>query len=100
MTASRNPTGNPLGVNPLGGNPLGGKPLTRTLLAALDETAPGADAPNLRRIVDGLIERAIGGDLSAIREIFDRIDGKAPAAGVAAGTEEPRKVVFEWKSNK
>jgi hypothetical protein len=80
-----------------GGKPLGGKPLTRALLAALEETAPDAAAPNRRRIVDGLIGKAIGGDLSAIREIFDRIDGKAPTAAAGAGPEEPRKVLFEWK---
>jgi hypothetical protein len=77
----------------------GGKPVTRALIAALEESAPGADAPNLQRIVDNLIGKAIDGDLSAIREIFDRIDGKAPAAAAGAGTEEPTTVVFEWKSN-
>jgi ribosomal protein L17 len=75
----------------------GGKPVTRALIAALEESAPGANAPNLRRIVDNLIGKAIDGDLSAIREIFDRIEGKAATAGTA--TEEPTKVVFEWKSN-
>ena len=79
----------------------GGKPFTRALLAALEEPAPGADVPNLRRIVDNLIGKAIDGDLSAIREIFDRIDGKAPAAvaSAGAGAEEPRKVLFEWKGD-
>jgi hypothetical protein len=79
----------------------GGKPFTRALLAALEEPAPGADVPNLRRIVDNLIGKAIDGDLSAIREIFDRIDGKAPtaAASPGAGAEEPRKVLFEWKGD-
>jgi hypothetical protein len=79
----------------------GGKPFTRALLAALEEPAPGADVPNLRRIVDNLIGKAIDGDLSAIREIFDRIDGKAPAAAASpgAGAEEPRKVLFEWKGD-
>ena len=73
----------------------GGKPVTRALIAALEESAPGANAPNLRRIVDNLIGKAIDGDLAAIREIFDRIEGKA----ATAATEEPTKVVFEWKSN-
>jgi hypothetical protein len=79
----------------------GGKPFTRALLAALEEPAPGADGPNLRRIVDNLIGKAIDGDLSAIKEIFDRIGGKAPTAAPGAGTgaEEPKKVVFEWKSD-
>jgi len=79
----------------------GGKPFTRALLAALEESAPGADVPNLRRIVDNLIGKAIDGDLSAIKEILDRIDGKAPtaAAGAGAGSEEPKKVVFEWKGD-
>jgi hypothetical protein len=77
----------------------GGKPVTRALLAALDESAPGANAPNLRRIVDNLIGKAIDGDLSAIKEIFDRIDGKAPTAAAGAGAEPPEKVLFEWKSN-
>jgi hypothetical protein len=77
----------------------GGKPVTRALIAALEESAPGANAPNLRRIVDNLIGKAIDGDLSAIKEIFDRIDGKAPTAAAGAGTEEPTKVVFEWKGN-
>jgi hypothetical protein len=74
--------------------PSGGKPFTRALLAALEESAPGANVPNLRRIVDNLIGKAIDGDLSAI---FDRVDGKAPTA--AAGAEEPTKVVFAWKSD-
>jgi hypothetical protein len=79
--------------------PSGGKPFTRALLAALEESAPGANVPNLRRIVDNLIGKAVDGDLSAIKEVFDRIDGKAPtaAAGTGASTEEPKKVVFEWK---
>ena len=77
----------------------GGKPFTRALLAALEESAPGADAPNLRRIVDNLIGKAIDGDLSAIREIFDRIDGKAPAAAAGIAPEDPQKVVFQWKSD-
>jgi ribosomal protein L17 len=77
----------------------GGKPFTRALLAALEESAPGADAPNLRRIVDNLIGKAIDGDLSAIREIFDRIDGKAPTAAAGTGAEEPKKVLFEWKGD-
>jgi hypothetical protein len=77
----------------------GGKPVARALLASLDESAPGAEVSNLRRIVDNLIGKAIDGDLSAIKEIFDRIDGKAPTAAAGAGTEEPRKVVFQWKSD-
>jgi hypothetical protein len=76
----------------------GGKPITRALIAALEESAPGADVPNLRRIVGNLIGKAIDGDLAAIREIFDRIDGKAPAAA-GSDAQEPRKVMFEWKSN-
>jgi ribosomal protein L17 len=76
-----------------------GKPITRALVAALAESAPGADAPNLRRIVDNLIGKAIDGDLAAIREIFDRIDGKAPTAATGGDAQEPRKVMFEWKSN-
>ena len=81
--------------------PSGGKPFTRALLAALEESAPGANVPNLRRIVDNLIGKAIDGDLSAIKEVFDRVDGKAPtaAAGTGASTEEPKKVVFEWKGD-
>jgi hypothetical protein len=75
----------------------GGKPVTRALLTALDESAPGADTPNLRRIVDNLIGKAIDGDLSAIKEIFDRIDGKAPTAAAGTGSEEPTKVVFRWQ---
>ena len=77
--------------------PTGGKPITRALLAALEESAPGADVPNLRRIVDNLIGKAIDGDLSAIKEIFDRIDGKAPTATAGTGAEEPKQVVFAWK---
>jgi hypothetical protein len=77
----------------------GGKPVTRALIAALAESAPGANAPNLRRIVDNLIGKAIDGDLSAIKEIFDRIEGKAPTAAAGTGADEPTKVVFEWKSN-
>jgi hypothetical protein len=75
----------------------GGKPFTRALLAALEESAPGANVPNLRRIVDNLIAKAIDGDLSAIKEVFDRIDGKAPTAAAGTGAEEPKKVVFAWK---
>jgi len=78
----------------------GGKPITRALIAALEESAPGANAPNLRRIVDNLIGKALDGDLSAIKEIFDRIDGKAPTATAGSGPEEPTKVVFQWKSDK
>jgi hypothetical protein len=77
----------------------GGRPVTRALIAALDESAPGADASSLRRIVDTLIGKAIGGDLSAIREIFDRIDGKTPTAAAGAAPEDPQKVVFQWKSD-
>jgi hypothetical protein len=77
----------------------GGKPVTRALIAAPAESAPGADVPNLRRIVDNFIGKAIDGDLSAIKKIFDRIDGKVPTAAAGAGTEEPRKVVFAWKSD-
>jgi hypothetical protein len=75
----------------------GGKPVTRALIAALKDSAPGTDVPNLRRIVDNLVGKAIDGDLSAIKEIFDRIDGKAPTAAAGALNEEPQKVVFEWK---
>jgi len=75
----------------------GGRPLTRALIAALGETAPEADAPNLRRIADKLIAKAIDGDLAAIREIFDRIDGKAGPGG--GSSEEPKKVVFRWKGD-
>jgi ribosomal protein L17 len=78
---------------------LGGKPITRALVATLDQCAPGADRSNLRRIVDSLIGKAIEGDLAAIREIFDRIDGKALSGPAGADTQEPRKVMFEWKSN-
>jgi hypothetical protein len=77
----------------------GGRPVTRALMVALDESAPGAPASSLRRIVDTLIGKAIDGDLSAIREIFDRIDGKAPAAAAGIAPEEPQKVVFQWKSD-
>jgi hypothetical protein len=88
------PIGQPM---PIPSRNPGGKPMTRALVAALDETAPGADASNLRRIVDNLIGKAIDGDLSAIKEIFDRIDGKAPTAAAGTGSEEPTKVVFRWK---
>jgi hypothetical protein len=57
------------------------------------------NSPNLRRVLDSLIGKAIGGDLAAIKEILDRIDGKVPAAGAGADAQEPRKVVFEWKSD-
>ena len=77
----------------------GGKPVTRARLAALEESAPGANVPNLRRIVGNLIGTAIDGDLSAIKEIFDRIHGKAPAAAAGSGAEEPTKVVLAWKSD-
>jgi hypothetical protein len=76
-----------------------GQPVTRALIAALEDSAPGADAPNLARIVASLIGKAIDGDLAAIREIFDRIDGKAPTPASGAGTEEPRQVVFRWKGD-
>jgi hypothetical protein len=79
----------------------GVKPVTRALIAALQESAPDSDVPNLRRIVGNLVGNAIDGDLSAIKEIFDRIDGKVPtaAAGAGAGAEEPRRVVFSWKGD-
>ena len=76
----------------------GGKPVTRALLAALEESAPGVHMPNLRRIVDDRIGKAIDGDFSAIEEIFDRIDGKAPAAAAGTGAGEPTKVVLACKS--
>jgi hypothetical protein len=79
---------------------LGGAPARRALIAALEESLPGTDVPNLRRIIDTLIGKAIDGDLSAIKEIFDRIDGKAPTATASAvGAEVPRNVVFSWKSD-
>jgi hypothetical protein len=77
----------------------GGRPVTRALMAALDDPAPGADVSSLRRIIDALIGKAIDGDLSAIREIFDRIDGKAPTSAAGAAPEELQKVVFQWKSD-
>jgi hypothetical protein len=77
----------------------GGKPVTRAPIAALEESAPGANVPNLRRIVGNLIAKAIDGDLSAIKKIFDRIDGKAPAAAAGTGAEEPTQVVLAWKSD-
>jgi hypothetical protein len=54
----------------------GGKPVTRALLAAPEESAPGANVPNLRRI-----------------------DGKAPAAAAGTGAGEPTKVVLACKSD-
>jgi hypothetical protein len=79
----------------------GGKPVTRALVAALQACAPDSSVPNLRRIVDNLVGKALDGDLAAIREIFDRIDGKVPsaAAGAAAASEEPTRVVFSWKGD-
>jgi len=77
----------------------GGKPVTRALLAALEESAPGADVPNPRRIVDNCVGKAVDGDFSAIEEIFDRIDGKAPAAAAGTDGEEPTKVVLACKSD-
>jgi hypothetical protein len=79
----------------------GGRPVTRALIAALQASAPDSNVPNLRRIVDNLVGKALDGDLAAIREIFDRIDGKAPtaAAGAAAGSEQPTRVVFSWKGD-
>ena len=74
-----------------------GKPVTRALLAALEDTASGADVPNLARIVASLIGKAIDGDLAAIREIFDRIDGKAPTAASGAAGAEPTQIEFQWK---
>ena len=76
-----------------------GKPVTRALIAALEESAPGTDTPNLARIVASLIGKALDGDLAVIKEIFDRIDGKAPTAASGAGTDEPRQVVFRWKGD-
>jgi hypothetical protein len=77
------------------------KPATRALVAALQESAPDSNVPNLRRIVDSLVGKALGGDLAAIREIFDRIDGKPPtaAAGAGTGAEPPQRVVFSWKGD-
>jgi hypothetical protein len=75
----------------------GGKPVMRALLAALEESAPGAHVAAVRRIVGNRIGKAVDGDFSAIEEIFGRIAGKAPAA--AAGTGEPTKVVLAWKSD-
>lgn len=77
------------------------KPVTRALVAALQESAPDSNVPNLRRIVANLVGKALDGDLAAIREIFDRIDGKAPtaAAGAGTGAEQPQRVVFSWKGD-
>jgi hypothetical protein len=77
----------------------GGKPVTRALLAALEESAPGADVPDPRRIVGNRIGKAMDGDLAAMKEIFDRIDGKAPAAAAGTGAGEPAKIVLAWKSD-
>jgi hypothetical protein len=74
------------------------RPITRALLDALAESAPGENVANIKRVVDSLVAKAIDGDLHAIREIFDRIDGKPPAAVPSMEGEEPRKVTFEWKS--
>jgi hypothetical protein len=77
-------------------SPRGARMVTRALIAALEETAAGEEATNLRRIVDSLVGKAIDGELAAIREIFDRIDGKAVAAVPAGEDEQPQKVIFEW----
>ena len=61
---------------PISSRSPGGKPVTGALTAALEASAPGANASNLRRIV-----------------------GKAPPAAAGAGTEEPRKFVLAWKSD-
>ena len=61
---------------PISSRSPGGKPVTGALTAALEEFMPGATASNLRRIV-----------------------GKVTAPTAGAGTEEPRKVVFAWKSD-
>jgi hypothetical protein len=76
-----------------------GKPVTRALVAALQESAPDSNVPNLHRIVDNLVGKALDGDLAAIREIFDRIDGKAPTAAAGAGAGEPTRVEFSWKGD-
>ena len=78
------------------GSPRAARMITRALIAALEETAAGENATNLRRILDSLVAKAIDGELAAIREIFDRVDGKAVAAAAAAEDEQPQKVIFEW----
>jgi len=78
------------------GSPRAARMITRALIAALEETAAGENATNLRRILDSLVAKAIDGELAAIREIFDRVDGKAVAATAAAEDEQPQKVIFEW----
>jgi len=77
------------------GSPRVARMITRALIAALEETAAGEDATNLRRMVDSLIGKAIDGELAAIREIFDRIDGKAVAASPAADDDAPQQIIFE-----
>ena len=78
------------------GSPRAARMITRALIAALEETAAGENATNLRRILDSLVAKAIDGELAAIREIFDRVDGKAVATTAAADDEQPQKVIFEW----
>jgi len=77
----------------------GGGPATRALLAALEETAPQSNTPQMRLLVDKLVEKALAGDLPSIKEVFDRLDGKAPSAAAAAATDEPQKVIFQWKTD-
>jgi ribosomal protein L17 len=76
-------------------SPRAARMVTRALIAALEGTAAGADATNLRRIVDSLVDKAIDGDLPAIREIFDRVDGKAVTAPPPADNDQPEPNL-EW----
>jgi len=76
-------------------SPRAARMVNRALIAALEETAAGADATNLRRIVDSLVDKAIDGDLPAIREIFDRVDGKAVTAPPPADNDQPEPNL-EW----
>ena len=76
-----------------------GGPATRALIEALDQISADSATPNIRRIADKLIDKALAGELSAIKEIFDRVDGKPASAAAAPESDEPQKVVFQWKTD-
>lgn len=48
---------------------------TMSLVAQLDDPAPGKDYSNMHAVIKALIRRARAGEITAIREVFNRVEG-------------------------